>query len=207
MTSPTNPSEPNAAQVPMTEEFDSFKHTMPNALPIVIAMLLVVVVIGILAYVLRARPVVTGSIDEAYAATLPNQNSSLVILTLSFQNVTEKPLRLLNVNVAVHAKGSDFNDDFGSVTDFPRYFLALPALEQHARSGVGTRRQACTNGETHWLCDCVVPAHPGGVRRTGLPDGDAEICGSCAGKDLQWKKTVTRRARHVYDWPRFAPTR
>ncbi len=136
MTSPTNPPEPNAGQVPMTEEFDSFKHTLPNALPVVVAMLLVVVVVGILAYVLRAKPVATGSIDEAFAATLPNQNSSLVIVTLSFQNVTEKPLRLLNVNVAVHAKGADFNDDFGSVTDFPRYFQALPALEQHARSGL-----------------------------------------------------------------------
>src|ERR1700687_3020214 len=122
MTSPTNRPEPSAAQVPLTEEFDSFKHTMPNAVPVVVAMLLVVVVIGILAYVLRAKPVVTGSIDEAFAATVPTQNNSLAIVTLNFQNVTEKPLRLTNINVAVHAKGSDFNDDFGSVTDFPRYF-------------------------------------------------------------------------------------
>ncbi len=136
MTSPTNPPEPNAGQIPMTEEFDSFKHTMPNTGPVAVAMLLVLVVIGILAYVLRAKPVVTGSIDEAFAVTVPSQNSSLAIVTLSFQNVTEKPLRLININIAVHAKGSDFNDDFGSVTDLPRYFQAVPALEQHARRGL-----------------------------------------------------------------------
>jgi hypothetical protein len=134
-TSPNSP-EPNAAQVPMTEEFDSLKHTMPNAVPVAIAMLLVVVVIGILAYVLRAKPVVTGSIDEAFAVTLPSQNSSLAIVNLRFQNVSDKPLRLININVAVHAKGADFKDDFGSIADFPRYFQACPALEQHARRGL-----------------------------------------------------------------------
>ena len=52
MTSPTNNPEPNAGQVPMTEEFDSLKHTLPNAVPVAIAMLLVVVVVAMLAYVL-----------------------------------------------------------------------------------------------------------------------------------------------------------
>jgi hypothetical protein len=136
MDSPTNPQEPNDAQVHLEEEFDSLKHTMPNAVPVVAAMLLVAVVVAILAYVLRAKPVVIGSINEAFAVTVPNQNSSLAIVTLNFQNVTEKPLRLININVAVHAKGSDFNDDFGSVTDFPRYFQAVPALEQHAQPGL-----------------------------------------------------------------------
>ena len=136
MVSPTNPPEPNAVQVPMTEEFDSFKHTMPNAVPVVVAMLLVAVVIAVFAYVLRAKPVVTGSINEAIAATLPSQHSSLAVVTLNFRNVTEKPLWLTNINISVHATGSNFNDDFGSVVDFPRYFQALPVLEQHAQRGL-----------------------------------------------------------------------
>lgn len=136
MASSANRPEPDAAHVPMTEEFDSLKHTMPNAVPVAVAMLLVVVVAGMLAYVLRAKPVASGSIEEAFAVTIPSQNSSLAIVNLNFQNVTEKPLRLLNVNVAVHAKGSDFKDDFGSVADFPRYFQAFPALEQHAQPGL-----------------------------------------------------------------------
>jgi hypothetical protein len=136
MASSANRPEPNAAQVPITEEFDSLKHTMPNAVPVAVAMLLVVAVVGMLAYILRAKPVVIGSIDEAFAVTIPSQNSSLAIVNLNFQNVTDKPLRLLNVNVAVHAKGSDFKDDFGSVADFPRYFQAFPALEQHAQRGL-----------------------------------------------------------------------
>jgi hypothetical protein len=140
MTSPINPqqepTEPTAAQVPMTEEFDSFKHTLPNAVPVGVAMLLVVLVLGILAYVLRARPVAAGSIDEAFAVTVPNQNSSLAIVNVSFQNVSEKPLRLLNVSVGVNAKGAQFNDDLGAVADYPRYFQAFPELEQHARAAL-----------------------------------------------------------------------
>jgi hypothetical protein len=136
MASPTNPPEPNAAQVPITEEFDSFKHTLPDAAPVVIAMLVVAVIIGIAAYVLRAKPVVAGSIDDAFAATLASQNSCLAVVNLSFQNVTEKAVWLQNINVAVHAKGADYKDDFGSVADYPRYFQAFPALEQHARPGL-----------------------------------------------------------------------
>ena len=135
MTSPSVPPEPpeeNLGQVPMTEEFDSFKHTMPNAVPIVAAMLLVVVIIGILAFVFRAKPVAAGSIDEAFAVAVPDQNTSLILVNLSFQNISEKPLRLTNVNVGVHAKSADFKDDFAPSSDFPRYFQAFPALEQHA---------------------------------------------------------------------------
>jgi hypothetical protein len=109
---------------------------MPNAVPVVAAMLLVAIILGILAYAFRAKPVATGSIDDAFAATVANQNTSLAVVTLNFQNVTEKPLRLINVNVAVHAKGSDFSDDFASVADFPRYFQAAPELQQHARPGL-----------------------------------------------------------------------
>lgn len=130
------PPEPDAAHIPMTEEFDSFKHTMPNAVPIVAAMLLVVLVIGFLAYLLRAKPVVTGSVDEVFAVTIPTQNSSLAIVNVSFRNVTKEPLRLLNVSVTAHAKGSDFKDDLGSVADYPRYFQAFPALQQHARTAL-----------------------------------------------------------------------
>lgn len=136
MPSPPNSPEPDAAHVPMTEEFDSFKHTLPNAVPIAIAMVSVVIVIGIMAFFFRAKPVAAGAIDDAFAVTIPGQNSCLAIVTLDFQNITEKSLRLININVAVHAKGSDYKDDFGSATDFPRYFQAFPALEQHAKPGL-----------------------------------------------------------------------
>jgi len=136
MASSADRPEPDAAHVPMTEEFDSPRHTLPNAVPVAVAMVLVVAVVGMLAYVLRAKPVVSGSIDDAFAVTIPGQNSSLAIVNLNFQNVIDKPLRLLNVNVAVHAKGTDLKDDFGSVADFPRYFQAFPTLEQHAQNAL-----------------------------------------------------------------------
>jgi hypothetical protein len=143
---PPTPPESDAAHVPMTEEFDSFKHTMPNAVPIAVAMLLVVVVLGILAYVFRYKPVAAGTIDDAFAVTVPSQNNSLAIVDVSFRNVSDKPLRLTNVTVGVHAKGADFSDDFGSASDYPRYFQAFPALQQHAQPGL-TRDLKLAPGE------------------------------------------------------------
>ena len=132
--SPVPPPEPDAGHVPITEEFDSYKHTLPSAAPVAAAMLLVVIVLGILAYVLRAKPIATGSIDEAFAVTLPAQSTSLAVVNVSFRNVTEKPLQLVNVNVAVHVKGASYQDNFASVADIPRYFQALPPLQEHAET-------------------------------------------------------------------------
>ncbi len=126
----------SGAGVHLTEEFDSLKHTMPNAIPVIAAMVAVALVLGVAAFVLRARPVAAGSIDGAYAATIPGQGGVLAVVNLSLRNVTEKPLRLLNVNVAVRAKGSKYSDDFGPVSDFSRYFQAAQGLEQHAKGGL-----------------------------------------------------------------------
>ena len=129
----TAPAAPNAGQVPMTEEFDNLKHTMPNTAPMVVAMLLVLVVLGVLIFAFRSKPVVSGSIDDVVATTVPGQNSSLALVNLSFRNDYDKTLRLVNLSITVHAKGTDFRDEMGSVADFPRYTKYFPALAQHAQ--------------------------------------------------------------------------
>ena len=63
-------SQPNPAQqepqdaghVPITEEFDSPKHTMPDAAPVIIALAIVAIAVAVIAYVFRATPVATGTI-------------------------------------------------------------------------------------------------------------------------------------------------
>lgn len=131
------PEEPHdAGHVPITEEFDSPKHTMPDAAPIVIALVLVGIVIALIAYVFRATPVATGSIDEAYAVTVPNQNTILATVQLTLKNVSKKPITIRNINVTVRTDQGEYSDDFASVVDFDRYFRAFPDLQQHSIEGL-----------------------------------------------------------------------
>ncbi len=131
------PEEPrDAGHVPITEEFDSPKHTMPDAAPIIIALVLVAVVIAVLAYVFRATPVASGSVDEAFAVSVPNQNTVLATVQLTLHNVSKKTVTLRNINVTIRTDQGEFSDDFASVADFDRYFRAFPELQQHSIEGL-----------------------------------------------------------------------
>ena len=48
-TQPNPAAEPDAGHIPITEEFDSPKHTMPDKAPVIIALLLVAIVVGVVA--------------------------------------------------------------------------------------------------------------------------------------------------------------
>lgn len=138
-TSQPNPGQPepqDAGHVPITEEFDSPKHTLPDAAPVIIALLIVAVAVGVIAYVFRATPVATGTIDEAFAVSVPNQNSVLVTVQLTIKNVTKKTLHVRNINITARTDQGEFSDDFASIADFDRYFRAFPELQQHSVEGL-----------------------------------------------------------------------
>jgi hypothetical protein len=131
------PQEPqDAGHVPITEEFDSAKHTMPDVGPVVIALVLVAIAVAVIAYVFRATPVATGTIDEAYAVDVPDQNTVLATVQLTIKNVTKKALTLRNINVTVRTDQGEFSDDFANVADFDRFFRAFPELQQHSVEGI-----------------------------------------------------------------------
>ncbi len=130
------PIEPDAGHVPITEEFDSPKHTLPSIGPVAIALVLVAVVVAIFAWFFRATPVITGSIDEAYAVSVQSQNTVLATVQLTFKNVSSKPITLRNINITVRTDQGEFSDDFASVADFDRYFSAFPDLKVHSIEGL-----------------------------------------------------------------------
>ncbi len=126
----------DAGHVPITEEFDSPKHTMPDAAPVIIALLIVGIAVAVIAYVFRATPVATGTIDEAYAVTVPSQNTVLVTVQLTIKNVTKETLHLRNINITARTDQGEFSDDFASLADFDRYYRAFPDLKQHSVEGL-----------------------------------------------------------------------
>jgi hypothetical protein len=129
--------DPNdAGHVPITEEFDSPKHTMPDKGPVIIALVIVAIAVAAIAFFFRSTPAATGSIDEAYAVDVPSQGTVLATVQLTLKNVTKKPLPLRNVNITVRTDKGEFSDDFASVSDFERYFRAFPELKAHSIEGL-----------------------------------------------------------------------
>jgi hypothetical protein len=147
----------DAGHVPMTEEFDSFKHTMPSAGPVIIGMVLLAIAIGAAAYFLRATPVSSGSIDQAFAVNVPGQDLALATVQLSLTNLSKKPLFLKNVKITIRTGKGELSDDFGSVSDFERYFQAFPDLRQHSIAGLTRESRIAPGGQ---LSGSVVVSFP-----------------------------------------------
>ena len=127
-----NPQPEDAGHVPMTEEFDSFKRTMPAAGPLIIAMLLVALAVAAGVYFLRYQPVASGSLGPAFAIGLPDQHTVLASVQLTVKNISKKPLFVKNVQVTVRTAKGEFSDNFAPVADFESYFQAYPDLRQHS---------------------------------------------------------------------------
>ncbi len=130
------PDPQDAGHVPITEEFDSPKHTLPDRGPMIIALVFVAVVLAAVVWFFRATPVASGSIDEAFAVDVPNQGTVLATVQITLKNVTEKPLSLRNINITIQTDKGEFSDDFSSVANFQRYFQAFPDLQQHSIEGL-----------------------------------------------------------------------
>ena len=130
------PDPQDAGHVPITEEFDSPKHTLPDKGPLIIALVFVAIVLAAIMWFFRATPVAGGSIDEAFAVDIPGQGTVLATVQLTLKNVTDKPLKLRNINVSIQTDKGEFNDNFASVANFQRYFQAFPDLQQHSIEGL-----------------------------------------------------------------------
>lgn len=139
------PEEPeyDAGHVPITEELDDSKHTMPNLGPMVIALVLVTIVVGAVAIAFRARPVASGRIDEAFAVDVTNQHTSMASIQLTLKNVSSKPINLEDVIVTLHTESGDYSDTMAPFSDFQRYLTAFPELRAHSIDGLvrGTKLQ------------------------------------------------------------------
>ncbi len=118
---------------PMTEEFDDAKHNLPSAGPVIIALVLVAVVLGAAALLLKQPPAATGSVGDIFAFEVPQQNSVLVTVPITIQNKTNKTLTIKNIYVVLHTPDQgDLSDNAAAASDFDRYFAAFPALKEHS---------------------------------------------------------------------------
>jgi hypothetical protein len=125
--------EPEYAHVPMSEEFDKAKWTLPPIVPVLIAGGVIAVIIAVVAFTNRPKPVLSGAITKVAAAD--QEGNVLVAIQTKLDNVTEQQVWIKNVDSELEtADGKKYQDHAAASSDTDLYFRAFPALAE-AKAG------------------------------------------------------------------------
>jgi hypothetical protein len=121
--------QPGIGHTPMSEEFDSAKWTLPPVVPVLIAAVAVAVVVAILAFTNRAKPIMSGSIAKVAAVDM--DGNTLVAIKLQLNNVIDKQIWIKDVSSELETSdGRKFRDGAAPSGDVSRYMQAAPGLAE-----------------------------------------------------------------------------
>jgi hypothetical protein len=172
---PATPSAPVAAPSPsgtpfqIGEEFGTAKKNLPPVKIILIGVAVIAVIALIPSYVQRPRSAATGSIDDVVSVEIPNQNSIMVAINVSFQNNGTKPYSIHTIKADLDTGGAAFSDDAASPMDFDRYFQAFPTLKQHALDPLKREANIDPGGQARGTIIVTFPVTPDAfVKRKSL---------------------------------------
>ncbi|HEY6250170.1 MAG TPA: hypothetical protein VI685_09420 [Candidatus Angelobacter sp.] len=128
---PKGPAPPSdAGHIPMTEEMDSAKWTLPPVVPILIAVVAVAVVIAVVAFSNRPKPYSTGNISKVLA--VENADNVLVAVHVNVNNAkTDDYLWIKDISCDLQAAdGHKYTDTAAPAVDLDRYLQAAPPLAE-----------------------------------------------------------------------------
>ena len=94
------------------------------------------VLLGIFAFVTRAKPQGNGSVDNIAAVEIPDQHAVMVAVNITLHNSGEKSLWIHDIKAKITTDGGELTDEAASAIDFDRYFQAFPALKEHAIAAI-----------------------------------------------------------------------
>ncbi len=128
---PTQPVAQPGPTINIADEFGTAKRNLPPPKVLAIGVLALAVVAAIVVFT-QSRPTSHGTIDDASAVDIPNQNSVLATINVTLRNGGEKPFYIHNMKATIATDSGEFTDDAASPMDFERYFQAFPDLKKHA---------------------------------------------------------------------------
>jgi hypothetical protein len=130
------------------EEFGTAKRNLPPAKVVAIAIGIVAVVLGFFAFLQRATPQGSGSVDNIAAADVAGQNAVLVAVNVTLRNSGAKTLYVHTIKGTLKTDSGEVSDDAASAVDFDRYFQAFPVLKEHAIAALTPETKIPSAGET-----------------------------------------------------------
>jgi hypothetical protein len=130
---PAPPAAPAGPTINIGEEYGTAKKNLPPAKIVLIAIGVVAVVVLIGSFIKRAKPQASGSLDSVVAVEIPGQTSTMVALTLTLHNTSDKALYVRSLQGTVKTGSGDTTADAVSAVDFDRYYQAFPSLKNGAQ--------------------------------------------------------------------------
>src|SRR6202521_369707 len=111
------------------DEFGTAKRNLPPAATVLITLLGVLVVVAGISFLQRAKPQGSGSLDNIAAVEIPGQNATLVALTFTIRNGSDKTIWMRSIQGKLKTASGELSGDALSAVDFERYYQAFPALK------------------------------------------------------------------------------
>ncbi|HEV2402316.1 MAG TPA: hypothetical protein VGS27_35635 [Candidatus Sulfotelmatobacter sp.] len=124
---PATPPPSVGPTINIGEEYGTAKKNLPPAKIVLIAVGAVLVVVLIASFLKRAKPQGSGSLDNVVAVDT-GQNSTMVALTFTLHNDSDKALYIRELQSGLKTPTGDTKVDAVSAVDFDRYFQAFPDL-------------------------------------------------------------------------------
>jgi hypothetical protein len=119
----------DAGHIPITEEMDSAKWTLPPVVPVVIALVALAAVIAFVAYSNRQTATASGNITKVLSSD--QEGTALVAVHLNFRNEQDKPLWIREITSEVEtADGKKYSDTAAPAVDVDRYLRGAPELAE-----------------------------------------------------------------------------
>jgi hypothetical protein len=144
---PEPPKAPSGPTINIGEEFGTAKKNLPSGKILVVALVVLGIVVFLVSFVKRAKPQASGTLDNVVAVDIPGQNSTMVALTFTIHNTSDKILYVHTLQATVKAPTGDSAVDAVSAVDFDRYFQAFPTLKNGSQPAL-TPETKIQPGET-----------------------------------------------------------
>jgi len=142
------------------EEFGTAKKNLPPVKIILIGVAGIAVIALIAGLAQRPHSATTGSIDDVVSVEIPDQNSVMAAINVSFQNNGTKPYWIHTIKADLDTNNGNFSDDAASPADFDRYFQAFPTLKQHALAPLEREAKINPGGRTTGTIIVAFPVTP-----------------------------------------------
>lgn len=114
------------------EEYGTGKENLPPAKLVGIIVGVLIVTVGILAIVFKAKSPAVGTIDDVQIVDIAEQNSVMLAINVSFKNEGKTEYKMRSIKAELESASGTHEDQPASAMDFDRYLEAFPILKTNA---------------------------------------------------------------------------